>query len=68
MIKTGNEKEGGSKQQEYIKAVQVGKEWCRDGELCKVFAGSGRCEDAVQIENWLSWVEDKKICKMVIDE
>ena len=48
--------------------IQVGKEWCRDVELCKVFAGSGRCEDAVQIEDWLSWVEDKKICKTVIDE
>ena len=46
----------------------VDKEWCRDGEVFKVCTGSGSCKAAVQTEDRLSWVEDKKTCKMIIDE
>ena len=33
------------------------------------YARSGSCEATVQTEDWLCYVlEDKKICKMIIDE
>ena len=28
----------------------------QDGEICEVSTGSGKCEVAVQAEDWFSWV------------